>query len=238
MTLIGLTSHILEKPEPWKGKQLFGCWNIETEWILRAGGTPVMLPPNPLDGDAALIVKSLAGLLLVGGGDVAAEFYGSEDHTRLERVYPVRDRAEIALIKHALAKKIPILAICRGIQVLNVALGGTLIPHIPAELPESPLAHRPQEGRKNIHDITLEEGSRLKKIFGKKSLQVNSYHHQAIRDLGKDLMVTALASDGIIEGVELADHPFCIGVQWHPEVHEGNREDMLPLFDAFVEATK
>lgn len=238
MALIALTSHILEKPEPWKGKQLFGCWNIETEWITHAGGSPVMIPPTYNEADIASLLEHIQGLLLVGGGDVSGDFYGLADPSLLERVYPARDRSEIALVKHAVAKKMPILAICRGIQVINVALGGSLIPDIPASLPESPLAHRPQDGRENIHDVTLSPGSALAKIFDTQTIRVNSYHHQAIKDLAKGLAVTARASDGIIEGVELADHPFCIGVQWHPEVQEGNREDMQPLFAAFVGAAR
>ena len=238
MPLIALTSHILEKPEPWKGKQFFGCWNIETEWISRAGGTPLMLPPNLSADEVPLAVEHIQGILFVGGGDVAGEFYNLADHTHLARVYPERDRTEIALVKHAVAKKIPILAICRGIQLLNVALGGTLIPDIRTSLPASPLTHRPEDGPDNIHDVTLVQGSILANIFRKDTLRVNSYHHQAVANLGKGLTITARASDGIIEGVELADHPFCVGVQWHPEVREGNREDMQPLFDAFVKAIR
>ncbi len=238
MALIALTSHIIEKPEPWKGKQLFGCWNIETEWISQAGGSPVIIPPTLDEDDASLISEHIQGLLLVGGGDVSGDFYGLDDSALLERVFPARDRSEIALVKHAVAKKVPILAICRGIQLLNVALGGTLIPDIPTSLPESPLAHRPQDGRENIHDVTLTQGSTLMKVFATQTIRVNSYHHQAIKDLAKGLSVAARASDGVIEGVELAGHPFCIAVQWHPEVREGNREDMQPLFAAFIAAAE
>jgi putative glutamine amidotransferase len=238
MPLIALTSHILEKPEPWKGKQLFGCWNIETEWISRAGGTPLMLPPNLSEEEVSKVSESIQGLMLVGGGDVAGEFYGLADRSLLERVYPERDRSEIALVKRVVAKKIPILAICRGTQVLNVALGGTLIPDIRTSLPASSLIHRPQDGPDNVHDVILQQGSALEKIFRRNTLRVNSYHHQAIKNLGKGLTITARTSDGIIEGVELIDYPLCIGVQWHPEVREGNREDMQPLFDAFVQAAR
>jgi len=206
--------------------------------VRRAGGVPVVLPPLLGEGEAAPLLSRLDGLLLSGGWDLSPHWYGGEESPLVEGVDRERDRMELALAREALRAGRPVLAICRGLQVLNVALGGILYLDIRAQVPGA-LAHRPTEGQPpdaTAHPVRLEAGSRLASILGEGEVLVNSFHHQAARDVGKGLVVTARAPDGIVEAVEHPAHPFCIGVQWHPEIAPGDRGRMERLFAAFVEA--
>jgi len=203
-----------------------------------AGGLPLLLPPALDDGDVQRLLERLDGLLLSGGGDVAAEWYGGVDSPLIKKVDRERDRAELALARRALQTGKPVLAICRGIQVLNVAAGGTLYVDIPTQVPGA-LLHLPEAGQPldaSAHMVQLAPGSQVAAILGVESATVNSFHHQAAREVGVGLVVTARAPDGVVEGLERPDHPFCVGVQWHPEIEIGNQGGMGRLFQALVRA--
>jgi len=178
---------------------------------------------------AGAALAAVRGLVLTGGEDVAPARYGAAPHPRLGDVDPVRDAAELALIAAARARGLPILAICRGIQILNVALGGTLYQDLASERP-GPVPHNDETGR---HPVHVEAGSLLERTLGTRSASVNSRHHQAIRDLAPGLKAVAWADDGIIEGAEPSDakEPWMVAVQWHPE-------DLTEraLFDGFARA--
>jgi putative glutamine amidotransferase len=188
------------------------------------------------------VLKEIDGVLLTGGGDVDPVFYGEERHPSTEDAEPGRDEFEIDLARRAMAEDVPMLAICRGAQVLNVAAGGTLVQDIPTAV-ESELTHSIQEPKNaECHDINLAAGSRLVNALGDRvdaqcSCRVNSRHHQSVGRPGNGLVVSATAADGVIEGIEKPDHRFCIGVQWHPENFWATGE-FAPLFEAFVASAR
>lgn len=182
-----------------------------------AGVVPLVLPPLHAS-HAERALDAVSGLVLTGGEDVAPWRYGESPHRALGTVNESRDAWELALIATARTRGLPTLAICRGIQVLNVALGGTLVQDIPAECPNA-LPHAPGDGRAmRVHEIGIDPGSRLAHALAAERLTVNSAHHQSIARVGDGLRVTARSSDGIIEGAEWASHDWwALGVQWHPE---------------------
>ncbi len=205
--------------------------------VLNAGGLPILLP-------ACLPVEALPGLLhdcegvlLSGGGDLHPARYGEAAHPAIHSIDPERDAFELALVPLVLAADMPLLAICRGCQVLNAALGGTLWWDIPSQLPEAGRHDwYPAYPRDLLaHKIALEAGTRLAEVLGAEPARVNSLHHQAARKLGEGLMVCAQAEDGVIEGIELPERRFALGVQWHPECLPED-ERMQGLFRAFVQA--
>ena len=193
-----------------------------------AGLVPLAIPTILAPDRAAAALESVRGLVLTGGEDVAPARYGAAPHPRLGDVDPVRDAAELALIDAARRRRLPILAICRGIQILNVALGGTLYQDLNSERPGS-VPHNESSN----HDVRVEPGSLLERTLGARSASVNSRHHQAIRDLAPGLKAVAWADDGVIEAAEPADAsaPWIVAVQWHPE-------DLTEraLFDGFARA--
>jgi putative glutamine amidotransferase len=197
--------------------------------LTRAGLVPVVVPPL-LDADAACaVLDRVQGLVLTGGEDVDPARYGAAPHPKLGETDGARDAVELALIAGAERRRLPVLAICRGIQILNVALGGTLYQDLPSERP-GPIDHADQRVR---HGLRLEPRTRLHGVVGAVAARVNSRHHQAIRELAPGLRATAWAEDGVIEGVErsTADAPWTVAVQWHPEDDvEG------ALFDGFAKA--
>ncbi|MBN2005044.1 MAG: gamma-glutamyl-gamma-aminobutyrate hydrolase family protein [Anaerolineae bacterium] len=211
-----------------------------TRAVHHMGGVPVVIPPLTTDADWPLLVARLDGLLLSGGEDIAPEFYKQGDEMHLGGIDLERDAAELGLVRLWLESKRPLLAICRGHQMLNVALGGTLYQdiatHIPHALDHSFTPARSME--QVVHSVTLEEGSRLAAILGVTTVAVNSAHHQSVRETGKSLSAVGYAPDGVIEVLELADHAFVIGVQWHPEAMVKTSETMWPLFEAFVQAAR
>lgn len=201
-----------------------------------AGAAPVIVPL--LQGEAALraIYERLDGVLLAGGGDVAPSCYGEPDHPKLGSVDEARDRVELTLTRWALEDRLPILAICRGIQVLNVAGGGTLYQDIEAQISGAVQHeyHRKRPRTYRAHGVVIEPGSRLAELVGVHEASVNSLHHQAVKEVAPGFRVTARAEDGVIEGIEyLADH-FAVGVQWHPEALAGEDPAQQRLFDGFV----
>lgn len=217
---------------------LYGIAQSYVRAVRRADGLPVLLPPVFGPHEVEGLLARLDGLILSGGGDVAAEWYGAAPSDLLELVDPERDRTELALARAALRCGKPMLAICRGVQVLNVALGGTLYADIPAQVPGA-LRHRPLPGapdESSAHLVSLEPGSRLAAILGTNQVTTNSFHHQAVQKVGEGLVIVARAADGVIEGLEYPQHPFCVGVQWHPEIECGPQDDMAGLFEALMAA--
>ena len=201
------------------------------------GGIPIILPfINP---EIALETLPLCdGIILSGGDDVDPQFYGQDPHRHIGPTITERDTAEIAIVKYALENSIPLLAICRGIQILNVALGGTLIQDIPSQVHE-PIQHTQKIDRsRDTHWVTVVKDSKLFQIMGSDRVRVNSLHHQALDQIGDDLRIVAQATDGIIEAVEYI-HPttFMIGVQWHPESMASTNESMNNLFIEFLKCS-
>lgn len=206
--------------------------------VEQAGGVPLVLAPGRPE-HAEAILDSLDGLLLSGGADVDPALYGEASHAKLRRVIPERDAFEIALCRAALQRDLPVLAICRGQQVLNVACGGSLVQDIPSQL-DGTVDHDPKQERAlPAHGVRIESGSRLRAILGRDEAPVNSFHHQAVKDLGADLVVSARSlEDGVIEGIEAPARRFVVGVQWHPESFWREPERFGALFRAFAEASQ
>jgi putative glutamine amidotransferase len=188
------------------------------------------------------ILNEVDGVLLTGGGDVDPVFYKEDRHPLTHDAEPGRDEFEIDLARRAMSDNIPLLAICRGAQVLNVAAGGTLVQDIPSAI-ESDLTHSVTEPKNlECHDIDVVAGSKLSIVLGGRlnpacSCRVNSRHHQSVGRPGAGLVVNARAADGVIEGIEKPDAAFCVGVQWHPENFWRSGE-FKPLFEAFVHAAR
>src|SRR5437667_2887772 len=208
--------------------------------VQAAGGIPVLLPPH-LDEDArAALWTRLDALVLSGGGDLDPALFGEAPHAKVYEVSGARDELELRLTQSALDDGVPLLAICRGIQVLNVALGGTLYRDIPSD-PGSTIDHSQKAPRHQpTHRVkVMGEGTRLGAVLGAGELEVNSFHHQAIKRLGAGLREVAWAEDGIIEGVELGgEHSFVLGVQWHPEDLIERDAAARALFAAVVDAAR
>jgi putative glutamine amidotransferase len=200
----------------------------------RAGAAPVVISPRALDADQAhALLSRLDGILFLGGPDVDPALYNGARHPTITGTDTDDDRFEIELARAALADGVPMLAICRGIQVLNVALGGTLVAHLP-ELDGVGVHGRPGEpGGAAINDVALEPGSLLAKTMDADRVACSCHHHQALDRLGSGIRVTARAGDGVIEGVEV-DGAWALAVQWHPEDTAGDDPAQQRLFDSLV----
>lgn len=234
--VIGITCSTLTLSDM-KGVRRLALPQDYVDCVVRAGGLPLVLP-NLSAEIAAEYVEVVDGLLLSGGGDVDPCFFGEEPRPGLGRTDAARDGFEIELTRAACTADLPILAVCRGIQVLNVAFGGTLIQHVPAQV-EDAVKHAQETVRLNAlaHSVTLEAGTMLQGIVGAEEVRVNSFHHQALADVAEGFVVSARAVDGVIEGIEDPARAFCLGVQWHPE----RRSDdplTLRLFGGLVEAAR
>lgn len=205
-----------------------------TEAIRRAGGIPVIIPPQP--ENAPDIVEELDGILLAGGEDCDPAAYGEPRHPSVEPMDPRRQNNDLTLAKTARDRGIPTLGICLGLQMMNIAAGGSLIQDINSAM-KTDIDHASEPSDRHRHGVTLESGTKLANILGQRELDVNSSHHQAIRTPGNGLRVTAHAPDGIIEGLEDPSHPFYVGVQWHPEDMKGEKSAST-LFGAFIDAAR
>ena len=206
------------------------------EAVLRAGCTPVLFPVTAERNQICRLLDLVDGLLLTGGGDVDPALYGETKQPFCGEVSACRDAMEFPLCSEALEHRMPILAICRGIQVLSCVLGGTLYQDL-AEQHGNELCHpRYDVPGDPVHPVEVRPGTLLASITGSGSLDVNSRHHQAVRQPGKGLRINAVAPDGVIEGAELPDHPFVLGVQWHPESLSDRYPKHQKLFDAFAKA--
>jgi putative glutamine amidotransferase len=211
-----------------------------TDAILAAGGLPMVLPLTEDEAVLAALAARADGLLLSGGGDVAPEFYGGDARDPAARgISRPRDQMELFLVRHFVREgRKPVLGICRGCQVMNVALGGTLVVDVPRDN-GSAADHFPPDPYQVAHEVSLEAGSRLAGITGATRLEVNSSHHQAVKVCAPALHVVARSTcDGVIEGIELEGQQWVIGVQWHPERLHDKLPHAAALFRALVEATR
>ncbi len=204
--------------------------------IEAAGGVPVVVPPLRADALEPLLDR-VAGVCLSGGPDLDPKSYGERRHARTGPVESQLDAFELAFARAADARGLPILAVCRGLQLLNVARGGTLHQHLPDVVGER-VTHRQHEvGTRSTHWVTLAPSSRLSQILSRRRTKVNSFHHQSIATLGAGLTITSRASDGTVESVEAADRDFVLGVQWHAECLV-ERTGQAALFRAFVDSAR
>jgi putative glutamine amidotransferase len=204
--------------------------------VRQAGGVPVLIPSTIAEDGWEALYSRLDGILFSGGGDIGLEYSPGEPHPRIDDVDLQRDSIEIHMVRAAASNGKPFLGICRGCQVMNVALGGTLYTHIPDQLPNA-LDHSYPGNMRTVlvHAVRVEEGTQVAEIFGEPILQVNSLHHQGLKDIAPSVRVAGHAPDGLVEAIELPEHPFGLAVQWHPEWltdQEGTRN----LFRKFVEA--
>lgn len=225
--LIGLTPTF----NPYSKKLLIKIEYIKA--IQKAGGIPFLIPYSDLKSDVEIIFEKLDGIMLSGGGDILPLYY-KEEPKKTKRVVPERDELEIKIVKMCFENKKPLFGICRGSQVMNVAMGGTLIQDINSEIEHDQSAYYD----KLTHTIIIEKGTLLYEIMKIRELRVNSFHHQAIKKTGKDIKISARAKDGIIEGIESDKHPFFIGVQFHPELLFEKHEIFFRLFKVFVDFCK
>lgn len=220
------------------GKQAFAVPNSYIDALVRVGATPLIIPI--VDDQEILnhLMGIADGLLLVGGPDIDPVHYAQTVQPGLRQVTPARDKLELTLTRRALRDKIPVFGICRGIQVLNVAAGGSLWQDIASQVPRAQKHDQYPDFREDYlaHQVQIEPDSRIAGICGKTRLAVNSLHHQAIDHVGTGLSVVARSEDGIIEAVEGDGEQWVVGVQWHPEWLVKNHDEMLALFRAFRDA--
>jgi putative glutamine amidotransferase len=211
--------------------------DLYVESVRRAGGIPVLLPPDNADEAEALIPR-LDGLIVTGGADIDPKHYGgNRQHPSLTKHDSERDNSELALIHAWLKTDKPMLCVCRGMQVLNVAMGGTMTEHVP-DVRDVDI-HRGFDGLWSIHEVLVDEHSLLARVMGASKVETYSGHHQAVKAIGKDLCVVAQAPDGIVEALAHEKHPWLLGVQWHPEKSSATDPTQQALFDGLVkEAAK
>ena len=222
--IVGITTYVV--------RARFGVWDADAalvphayvQAVERAGGRPVLVPPSR-DGLAEMLA-AVDGLIFSGGSDLDPALYGQEAHPETRDIVAARDEAELALLRGALERDVPVLAICRGSQVLNVALGGDLVQHLPEVVGDEKHKHTP--GTFADHEVELEAGTRLEELLGSR-VPVKSHHHQGYGRIGAGLTVAAHADDGTIEAVEARSRRFAVGVLWHPEAGED-----ATLFEALV----
>lgn len=220
----------------------FGHRQTYVDAVLRAGGAPMLIPPVQDEVTLRALYERLDGVLFAGGGDIAPTHYGDMPHEKLGMIDPLRDGAELPMARWAVAEGKPVLGICRGVQVINVALGGTLYQDIPSQI-ETDLHHNLSYEREDwthmAHPIRIAPDSRLARLIGAENLEINSLHHQAVRQIAPGLRAVAWAPDGVIEALESTDGAFIIGVQCHPEALQGQADTRWrALFSAFVESCR
>lgn len=233
--LIGITTH---RSYTALGVPLFAAAQAYAEAIIQAGGAPVLIPLGLSESTLETLLNRLDGLLFSGGGDIAPETYGSQPDLKVDDVDRDRDQIEFWLVHQAIQRPLPFLGICRGLQVINVALGGTLYSDIldqhPGAMPHQFFPGHPRSYR--AHTVKIASGSHLAQFLDQDQIAVNSLHHQGVNQLADKALANALAPDGILEGLEIPDHPFGMAVQWHPEWMQDDLA-MQRLFQAFVQAS-
>ena len=226
--IVGITTYVTPAS--------FGVWSLHTALVPydyvraveRAGARALLVPPD--DGGVEETLDALDGLIFSGGSDLDPELYGQEAHPETNGIVPERDRGELALLTAALDRDLPVLAICRGSQVLNVALGGDLIQHLPDQVGHE--GHKEHAGSFSDHDVSIEPGTRLAGLLGERT-EVKSHHHQGHAGLGAGIRAVAHDDDGHIEALEVEGKRFTVGVLWHPEAGEDAR-----LFESLVDEAR
>jgi putative glutamine amidotransferase len=226
-TVIGITTY---------GRNAENRYSLPAEYVdavRRAGATSVLLPPGEHEVDEWLEIVD--GVILAGGGDIDPEHYGGAEHETIYSVDAERDSTELAIARRIVDTGLPALGICRGVQILNVALGGTLHAHLPDVYGDG-VAHRLPPRQPTTHGIRVEPESELARILGRVDLDSHSWHHQALDGIAPGLRVSARAPDGVVEAVEMPEHPWLHAVQWHPELAPPDDAVQQRLFAALVEA--
>ena len=227
--IIGITSNI--------DSTTHSLQNTYIQAVIAADGVPLLVPTG-LESDVQQISTLLDGLIVSGGGDMNPQLFNEEPVPELGNVTPERDTIELELVRHMLTLDKPILGICRGHQVLNVAFGGSLYQDINSQSASPILQHDQKANREHqSHAVHIEKGTILASITDSKKIMVNSFHHQALKDIPSPLIVSGKASDGIIESIESPQHSFVVGVQWHPEALMGKDDQVsMRLFSAYIKA--
>lgn len=235
--------------------ELFGSLGSKLDWQLttndyvkaieKAGGIPVIIPVYNNENNIDNINSMLDGILFAGGNDIHPKHYGELMGCKIGPINPCRDKQELNLVKNIIHKsEMPVMGICRGYQLLNVACGGSLyqdLYQVPLELKNNLDINHSMYGSPKynpVHRVDINENSKLHKIFNKNTIEVNSYHHQAIKNVADIFNVAVVAPDGIVEAIELKGRRFVVGTQWHPEMMADHYEEQLLIFKAFVHACK
>ena len=230
--LIGITTNQSKTPY---GQPTVMLMQSYINAVMQAGGVPVLIPSLIAEDGWDTVYSRLDGILFSGGGDIGLEYSPGEPHPRIDDIDVARDSIELKMVRAAASDGKPFLGICRGCQVMNVALGGTLYTHIPDQLPNALDHSYPGNMRTMlVHNVKIEEGTQMAEIVGEPILKVNSLHHQGLKDIAPSIRFPGHAPDGLAEAVELPDHPFGVAVQWHPEWLT-DQQAMRNLFRKFVE---
>lgn len=246
--LIGITNYYVDsnelgeledRPRGITGQDMAMCTMDYVRAVKQAGGIPIMLSHLTDEDYITNITRKCDGFLFSGGGDVDPLLYGATPAEKCGQVVPERDRFEMALIKEVINHNKPLLGICRGLQLINTYYQGTLYQDL-SECDQSLEHHKALNYPKwkPVHEVELETGSHLANIFNKSKIMTNSFHHQIIKEVGKNLQVTAKTQDGIVEALEDKQKDFLLGVQWHPEMMFEEVEEQIKLFKYFVEQAK
>lgn len=238
--VIGITAALISEEQDYGTMHRHRVSADYSEAVLQAGGLPIILPTQ--DGTIEQILELVDGLIFSGGADIDPARYGESDvHPMTYDISDERDRFELDLLSAAVEQDMPVLCICRGIQVLNVALGGSLVQHIDDQV-EHPLPHRQHEvgimGTESSHHVAFVEGSLSAEVFEAASLPVNSLHHQSLAEPAERVQVEGVSSDGVIESVSVPGCRFVLGVQWHPELLFKTMPEQIKPFEALVEAAR
>ena len=231
--IIGITTNLLYRSNQYSGR--YGTNNNQDyeAAIFKAGGMPILLPPTADLMDTHAQVDLCDGILLAGGDDISPLLYGEQPNKHLGETNFLVDTHHLNLARIALEKRMPLLGICRGMQVLNIVKGGNVYQDL-SESPRQMLQHQQQSPRTNCaHTVTTDRNSLLGELLGS-SFPTNSFHHQIIHKLGTDIVSTAWALDLAVEGIEILNYPFGVGVQWHPEIMLTVSDSMFPLFKKFI----
>ncbi|HLA08285.1 MAG TPA: gamma-glutamyl-gamma-aminobutyrate hydrolase family protein [Anaerolineales bacterium] len=233
--LIGITTHLATNEF---GQVRIVLQQAYAQAILQAGGVPVLIPSLVAEDGWDALYSRLDGILFSGGGDIALDHFAGDPHPRIADVEPERDAVELKMFHAAATDGKPFLGICRGCQLLNVSLGGTLYTHLADQFPISLDHSYPGNLRHTlVHEVKIEEGTRVAEVLGEPIVIVNSHHHQGLKDIAPTLRISGHSPDGLVEAVELPNHPFGLAVQWHPEWLT-DQEVTRNLFRKFVEAAE
>ncbi len=230
---IGITTTHYPQPVPLPGS---GVSEAYIRAVHNAGGLPLLIPSGLAVDELETLLTRIDGILFTGGGDIDPEYFNGMPHDRVYNIIRERDETEFALVHLAVEARLPFLGICRGIQVVNVALGGTLYTHIADQLPGA-LKHDFTRRKYLAHPVRVEASSNLAAILGAAGIQANSLHHQGLEKVAEGLVSVGWAPDGMVEAVERPGHPFGLAVQWHPEWLQEKKE-MRNLFTAFIAAAR
>lgn len=235
--VIGITPTPMEDQQAHGSFTRYAIATTYTEAVEAAGGIPLVIPPQ--EGNIDAILELVDGVIISGGGDIDPVRYGESDiHEKTYGIHAGRDDLELAIAKEAVVRDIPVLCICRGIQILNVALGGTLIQDVPDQYP-SDIEHRQQASgipkEEPGHRVSVTPGSLLERTYGSSEIEVNSFHHQAIKELAPVLGIDGVATDEIVEAVSHRESAWILGVQWHPEMMFRVHPEHLKPFQALVD---